>query len=414
LGRRWVGVGMTPLRSGMFRLLWCSSLASAGAQGMQRTTTAWLALLAGDGAIGVGLVFAVGNLPSLLFGLLTGTIADRTDRARLLLAVSGAAAVLMVLVSWLSRGDAIQTWQVMAITFATGCQQVFDTPARQALVLDTVPREAATGAVALNAFATRLALALGAFAAGLIISRLGVSGSYLAAAVAYALAGALISTLRVARKSRTAAAHPPFREALHDAAGLIRHIPAVRTLMIAGIACEVFAFSHSTALPVFAQDVLKAGASGLGTLNSAVAIGGTTAVLLLSLIPGRVRREPLLGVAFVVYGLSLLGIASARNLAVAAAILVVTGLCAGAFDVLQQTLIQLAVPEEQRGRAVGVWVLGLGSAPVGNLEMGTLVATLGAPSALLINGSLTVAAAAALLVCVPRYRWAPPQRLAAD
>jgi MFS family permease len=148
----------------------------------------------------------------------------------------------------LSRGGAIQTWQVMAITFATGCQQVFDTPARQALVLDTVPREAATGAVALNAFATRLALALGAFAAGLIISRLGVSGSYLAAAVAYALAGALIATLRVARKRRTAA-HPPFREALRDAAGLIRHIPAVRTLMIAGIACEVFAFSNSTALP---------------------------------------------------------------------------------------------------------------------------------------------------------------------
>ena len=126
--------------------------------------------------------------------------------------------------------------------------------------------------------------------------------------------------------------------------------------MIAGIACEVFAFSHGSALPVVAQDVLKAGASGLGTLNSAVAIGGTTAVLLLSLMPGRVRREPLLGLAFVVYGLSLLAVSSATNLATVAAILVVTGLCAGAFDVLQQTLIQLAVPEEQRGRAVGIWV----------------------------------------------------------
>jgi MFS family permease len=113
----------------------------------------------------------------------------------------------------------------------------------------------------------------------------------------------------------------------------------------------------------------------------------------------------LLGAAFVVYGLSLLGVASARSLAVAAAILVVTGLCAGAFDVLQQTLIQLAVPEEQRGRAVGVWVLGLGSAPVGNLEMGALIAAFGVPTALLINGSLTLAAAVVLLVRVPRYRW---------
>src|SRR5688500_307888 len=117
---------MTPLRSGAFWWLWCSTLASAGAQGTERTTPAWLALLAGEGAIGVGLVFAVRNLPALLFGLMSGTIADRTDRPRLLLGVAGAAAALMVLLSWLSRGGSIQTWQVVAISFATGCQQVFD------------------------------------------------------------------------------------------------------------------------------------------------------------------------------------------------------------------------------------------------------------------------------------------------
>jgi MFS family permease len=87
-------------------------------------------------------------------------------------------------------------------------------------------------------------------------------------------------------------------------------------------------------------------------------------------------------------------------------VLVVTGFCAGAFDVLLQTLMQMAVPDAQRGRAVGVWVLGLGSAPIGHLEMGMLIAALGAPSALLINGALTVAAAATLLAREPGYRWA--------
>jgi predicted MFS family arabinose efflux permease len=381
---------------------------------MERTTTAWLALLASDNPLGVGVVFAARNLPSLLFGLMSGTIADRVERPRLLFGVAGAASVLMAVLSWLSSAGNIQTWQVAAIAFATGCFQVFDTPARQALVLDTVPREAATSAVALNAFATRLAMAIGAFTAGLLIPTVGVSRCYLVVAGVYVLSGMLMSTLRVARGTRAAASHPPFREALGDAGRLIVNVPAVRTLMIAGIACEVFAFSHGSALPVVARDVLKVGASGLGTLNSAVAIGGTTAVLLLSLIPSRIRREPLLGAAFVVYGLSLLGVSSARSLAVAASILVLTGLCAGAFDVLQQTLIQLAVPEDQRGRAVGIWVLGLGSAPVGNLEMGTLVATLGAPTALLINGSLTIASALILLVRVPRYRLGLQRRLAAD
>jgi MFS family permease len=86
-------------------------------------------------------------------------------------------------------------------------------------------------------------------------------------------------------------------------------------------------------------------------------------------------------------------------------VLVVTGICAGAFDVLQQTLIQMAVPAEQRGRAVGVWVLSLGSAPLGHLEMGAMVAAIGAPGALLINGAITTIAAAALLARMPGYRW---------
>jgi MFS family permease len=160
-----------------------------------------------------------------------------------------------------------------------------------------------------------------------------------------------------------------------------------------------------SALPLFAQHVLAAGAEGLGTLNAAVAVGGAIAVALLSLLPGGGRRQPLLGAIFLVYGLSILVLAATRDLVAAAAVLVVTGCCAGAFDVLQQTLIQLEVPNEQRGRAVGVWVLSIGSAPVGHLEMGMLIAALGAPIALLINGAVTVAAAATLLMRAPGYRW---------
>jgi hypothetical protein len=83
---------------------------------------------------------------------------------------------------------------------------------------------------------------------------------------------------------------------------------------------------------------------------------------------------------------------------------VLAGACAAAFDALEQTLIQLAVPAEQRGRAVGVWVLGLGSGPVGHLEIGAVMATLGAPSALTINGLLVLAGAIVLVTRTPAYR----------
>ena len=116
---------------------------------------------------------------------------------------------------------------------------------------------------------------------------------------------------------------------------------------------------------------------------------------------------PLLGAIFVLYGLAILALGLTHSLLLATIVLFVIGMCAGAFDLLQQTLIQLAVPDEQRGRAVGLWVLSVGSAPIGHLEMGMLVAALGAPLALLINGGLTLATAVILLARTPSYRWSP-------
>src|SRR5215470_1943201 len=102
------GNPMHPLRSPAFRRLWCSSLAASGAQGMERTATAWLALGAGGGAFAIGLVFAARMLPSLLFGLAAGTLADRSERPRQLLAVAGAGLILMAMFGWLAGTTSIR------------------------------------------------------------------------------------------------------------------------------------------------------------------------------------------------------------------------------------------------------------------------------------------------------------------
>lgn len=373
---------------------------------MERTVTAWLALEVGGGAIAIGLIFAARMLPSLLFGLAAGTIADRVNRAHQLLAVAVAALALMAGFGWIVGLGGLQVWHVVVFSFVAGCIQVFDTPARQALVLDTVPREAAANALALTALAARFASAVGAIGAGALIALAGVGHTYLAIAGIFAIAALLVATLRVPQDHHTMVALPPFSQSFRDAARLIVDLPAVRTLMIAGVVCEIFAFSYMSALPLFAQDVLAVGAEGLGTLNGAAAIGGAIAVALLALLPGKIERQPVLGAVFLIYGVSLLSLAATGSLLAAIAVMLVTGCCAGAFDVLQQTLIQLAVPDQQRGRAVGLWVLSIGSAPVGHLEMGTLIAVLGVPAALLINGAITIISATALLRQAPEYRWA--------
>ncbi len=107
-----------------------------------------------------------------------------------------------------------------------------------------------------------------------------------------------------------------------------------------------------------------AGGDGLGMLSAASSLGATTAVLLLAAIPGSVRREPLLAAVFLLYGLGLIAFAASPSPAVALVAVLVVGGCASAFDTLQQTLAQLVVPDERRGRAVGVWMFSLGTAPL--------------------------------------------------
>jgi len=371
---------------------------------MLTTATAWLAVNDGGG-FSVGLVLAARMLPSLLFGLAAGTLADRFERTRQLLAVSLGAVPLMLALSRLAASGSVPLWQLAALSFATGCLPVFDAPARQALVLDLVPREVASNALALNALGTRLCMALGALLAGLVIPITGVAECYLVVASVYVVSGLLLLVVRSHTAAPRARRGVSFGRAIGDGARLILDVPAVRTLFAAGIACEIFGFSYSTAVPALARDVLGAGVEGLGTLNAATSIGGMLAVVALSVLPSRSRRERIIGFVFVVYGVSLLALAGASSLVAAAVVLVITGACAAAFDLLQQTLLQLAVTEDQRGRAVGVWVLGVGSGPIGHLEMGTLIAVLGVPPALLLNALTVVVCAAILLATAPRYRW---------
>ena len=371
---------------------------------MLTTATAWLAVDDGGG-FGVGLVLAARMLPNLLFGLAAGTLADRFERTRQLLAVSLSALPLMLALNRLAASGSVPLWQLVVLSFATGCLSVFDTPARQALVMDVVPREVAANAMALNALATRLCIALGALLAGVLIPLAGVAACYLVVAGAYIVSATLILAVQSRTSARPVRAVVSFGQAIRDGARLIVDVPAVRTLIVAGVACEVFGFSFQTAVPVMARDVIGGGAEGLGMLSAATSIGGTLAVVLLSMLPRQAPREQIMSLVFVVYGVSMLTLAGTSSLVAAAAVLVVTGACAASFDLLQQTLLQLAVSEDQRGRAVGVWVLGIGSAPVGHLEMGTLVAALGAPSALMVNGLAVVVCALVLVTSAPLYRW---------
>ncbi|HEV8636348.1 MAG TPA: MFS transporter [Chloroflexota bacterium] len=395
-----------PFRIPAFRIVWASSLAAAGGQWMERVITAWLALGMGGDAVAVGAVLAVRLLPFILFGLVAGTVADRFSRRTVLMAVAGGATALGLALALLFAGGAARFWHLLAIGVLFGVVQVFDMTSRSAFAVDLVGRERASSAIALNAVAQRFFGALGALAGGLVIPTLGVSGGYLVVAALYAAGLALLALVRVPPRRAVASGPPvPFRRALVGTARLILDNRAVRMVAVASLACETFGYSHQAALPTVARDVLLTGPEGLGQLTAASSLGATLAVVALSALPSAVPRPPLLALALFAWGVALAALGTSSLLPLSLALMLAVGACASAVDVLNQTIAQMAVSEDARGRAVGVWVFSIGMNVVGLMQVGAFVALVGAPSTLIGNG--VGAALSALLIAslAPAYRW---------
>ncbi len=104
------------------------------------------------------------------------------------------------------------------------------------------------------------------------------------------------------------------------------------------------------------------------------------------------------------FGVGLMAFSISSSLAFFIVVLVAVNACAMSVDTLYKTLMQANVPDEQRGRAMGSWVVSIGVAPVGHLGVGGLASTVGAPGALLINGAALAAISVAAFIGLPKIR----------
>jgi hypothetical protein len=189
-------------------------------------------------------------------------------------------------------------------------------------------------------------------------------------------------------------------------AALVRRDRTLLGLMALTAGAEVLGFSHQALLPSLARDVLHTGPEGLGALNAARAVGG---LLGLAVAMRGVTRSSgplfLLVVAAFGAGVAALGPAPAV-VGFAGVLLVLTAANAmGALaDLLAQSLLQLGVSSDLRGRAGGAWVVAIGLAPLGQLQIGGLASLFGVGAALGASGLALGALVGATALLFPRLR----------
>jgi hypothetical protein len=170
---------------------------------------------------------------------------------------------------------------------------------------------------------------------------------------------------------------------------------------------EILGFSHQALLPSLARDVLRVGPEGLGAMNAARSLGGILGLFAVSMRSSAHSGGMLFLAVLVSFGVSLIGLGLAPavvGFVGVVVVLVVVNSVGALSDLLAQSLMQLSVPGHLRGRAGGAWVVAIGLAPLGQLQIGALASLFGVSVALGASGLGLVLLASATALLFPRAR----------
>jgi MFS family permease len=383
------------------RVLWLATVAYHLALGMQQVVLGWVVLALTQSEAMVGAVYAVRSAPNLLVGLAVGTLTDRYDRRTLMRLAAFGMAGVSVVVAWLAYTERLTVWYLLLGTGALGMGQALEMTARQTYVVDTLGVRRAVQGIALISLAQRFGGVLGALVAGLILTWWGAAMTFMVMASFFGAGAGVMYALR-----RQGVAAPtvrePMRQNLKTYLHALRTNQDVRTLMFSTAAAELFGFSHQVMLPILAKEVLQIGAGGLGVLTAFRFLGGVLGVSALTGLDINQRRGRMLLGALALFGAGQVLLAYAPAFWFAAACVTFINIMAAATDVLHQTLLQFSVANEQRGRAMGSWIIGTGIGPIGHVEVGTLASLTSTHLALLVNGLALIILSVGMTLCLPR------------
>ena len=399
---------LVALRHRNFRLLWLGQLVSMSGSMMQTAAILWhISLLAPPEwkAMALGGVGLARLGPILVFGLLSGVVADAVDRRRLMFAaqvVMMLAATTLALVTASGHASALMVLTLAGIGAAAGAA---DGPARQALVPSLVPREHLANAISLNSIVYQTASVAGPTLAGITIATTSVATVYAVNAVSFLAVIAALLLMRGLPPTPPLTRGAISFRALGEGARFVFGRPLLRsTLLLDGLA--TFFCSATALLPLFAQDVLRVGPRGYGWLYAAPSVGAVlTSAMLVPLVDRISRRGAVLVWAVVIYGAATVVFGLSRTFWLSFLALAASGAADTVSAVLRNIVRQLETPDRLRGRMVGISMLFfMGGPQLGEFEAGVAAQWLGAGVAVVLGGVASILTTALIAWRTPALR----------
>jgi predicted MFS family arabinose efflux permease len=427
-----VGSGRLPptfraLRHRNFRLWFVGQGISLVGTWMQMMAQQVLVYRLTGSAASLGIISAIGLIPVVPLALWGGSIADRVSRRSVIIIAQGVMMVQAFLLAALAWTGAVQVWHVYAMALLLAAAQAVDLPARQAFIVDMVTnREDLTNAIALNSAIFNGARALGPALAGAVVAAIGEGPAFFVNGLSFV---AVIVSLVMMRELPQQIARKASPLGKHMGEGL-RYVVSNRIILLLTSLVAMSAFlsmPYSTLMPAFADRVLKGSAQPLvralcegpqalfqcrapealplGMLLTAVGAGAVTGALWVASLPNNARRGHWLTAGNLAFPALLVGFALSRSFTLSLLLLAGIGVSFVAQNSLANTLIQLTVADEVRGRVMSLYTLTFQvMMRAGGLQAGLVADALGPAFAVGAGALLSLAYGAFVAVRYPRLR----------
>ena len=330
-------------------------------------------------------------LPMIVFGVIGGALADAFDRRKLLIITQLLNLVIAIVLAALVFTDELVPWHLFATTFVTGAVNSFEGPARMTVIPRIVPRRLFINAITINSSARHVATLFGPIGAGALIAVAGPGWTYAANAVFFIPSiYAFISMAPIPAEENKLGRPRMSAGSLLEGFKYVWSTHVIIALILMDLSAMLFG-NWRALLPVFAEDILSVGPTGFGIMVASPAAGFLigSAVLLWA---GDFRRKGLVVVITVAgYAIGMALFSVSRTFLFSVALLVIIGGFDGVGAIVRQTVLQLRVPDELRGRATAVLQLSNRGAPsLGFVVLGAMASPLGAGNALLIGAAITM------------------------
>ncbi len=373
---------------------------------VQRIALTWLVYRLTNSAFLLGVVGFSGQIPILIITPFAGVLADRLDKHKILLYTQALSMIQAFVLAVLVLTNAIQVWEIIALSTILGVFDALDMPTRQSFMVEMIGnnRDDLGNAIAINSSMVNSARLIGPSIAGILISLFGEGWCFLLNAISYIAVIVSLLKMELVHKPVTSKKKEIFKELKEGFQYAFGFAPIKSILLL--LAVVSFMGSPIRILaPVFVKNFFHGGADLFGFLMGASGLGALTGAIFLMNRKSVLGLGKLITYAVLIFGTGLIAFALSHIFILSIIFMFMTGIGMMIQLAGSNTMLQTIVENDKRGRVMSLYAMSFrGIAPFGSLLAGAAAGVIGASLTLVIGGIFCVIGAIYFLINLPKMR----------